>query len=454
MARYLQDGDIDVMPGSPDEDDEYDEYQRQMQAVRTAPPTLSSAPRVVATPPFLPNDQDSVAPAPVSPKALPEAPPPGADYTALERAYDKMPVPPKPKWWQRAAGAAAGFGAGWSNAASRTRNPINIDEMRQDILAPGYARDMAEWQARVAPLEKKAELETARQGAWWKNKQIQAQSDYYKAHADYMEGLGRGAYIDVTPEMERVTDGALKQGTKVPAGTVNEALRVAAGKYNKPLTTFPVKDPDLAKRMGVPVGTEVPIEIYKAAMKPSAAAKPLIVSAGGSYLDPDTGEVIYHNTKEFAPERGRAGGGRGAGPATQFKQVEQTKSARLLRARQDAAKKLATASSDDRQAILDQLTDQEQVIQNSYENEVARLGGEPEHWEVPQESLQNFPGVKAEKAEGTPATTGATTTAPAKPAPAAIRPAYSEAQIRQAAIARGKDPDKAVAHARQTGMLR
>ena len=95
------------------------------------------------------------APLPAPPSRL------ETDYQDLRTALGQRPQLKQPKWWQRAAGAAAGFGAGWSNAAGRTRRPIDIGEMQENILYPGYRQKLSEWQSRVEPLQTLAGIDQA-----------------------------------------------------------------------------------------------------------------------------------------------------------------------------------------------------------------------------------------------------------------------------------------------------
>ena len=309
-------------------------------------------------------------------------PPPGPDQAyqnsmnQLEAAYGQRPQLPQPKWWQRVIGAGAGFGAGWSNAASRSRNPIDIGAMEQNILAPGYSQKLARWQSRVQPAQAIADIEGQKQASWWKNQQAQAQMQYLKAHADYMEGLGRGASIDVTPEMEAQSGGIFKVGQKVPASTATEMARIAAGKYEKPERSLTVTDPDIAKRIGVTVGTPVAESIYREAMKPTPPEKPLIIPPGATYFDPTTGKPIYKNPREFAPERDTSD--RPAGPKT-FSQIENRKSTRLLQA--EGASRKRVAAGDDPDQVAADLSSSKQQIQNDYENEVNAAGGAAQHFD-------------------------------------------------------------------------
>lgn len=111
---------------------------------------------------------------------------------ALQKAFTPQsatnpggyPVRPAPKWWEKLAAAGVGGLAGWSNAASRTRNPIDIAKSTEAILYPGYDSKLAQWQSRVMPAQQMVEAQL-------KQEQIGAQAEYRKAQAQ--ERLARAA---------------------------------------------------------------------------------------------------------------------------------------------------------------------------------------------------------------------------------------------------------------------
>lgn len=107
-----------------------------------------------------------------------------ADYNTLRTALTTgRPTLTSPKWWQRAAGAAAGFGAGWSNAASRTKHPIDIGAMEEGIQHPGYQQKLAEWHSRVQPLQDVATLDRAQADQERRDRGLDIQEDWNKARA-------------------------------------------------------------------------------------------------------------------------------------------------------------------------------------------------------------------------------------------------------------------------------
>lgn len=133
------------------------------------------------------------------------APAPQSNYDKAAGNFKDVlaqaPVRPEPKWWQRAAAAGAGALAGYSNAAGRTRNPIDIQSMGNNILAPGYQSKLESWRSRVAPAQ--AELELAGQ-----QQTAQQKADENKARIAQQEAQTKmesqhGAYWQSRSEQER-----------------------------------------------------------------------------------------------------------------------------------------------------------------------------------------------------------------------------------------------------------
>ena len=143
--------------------------------------------------------------------------------------------------------------------------------MTEGILAPGYGQRLAEWQQNVlGPAQTKAEIESAKQAAWWKNEQIKAQIGELGKRGLYYEGMGRNPTIDVTQELEDATGGIYKRGQKIPASTASQIAinraNLEHGKY--PDRTVKIETEEQAKLTGFPVGTEVPLQIYVEKLKP------------------------------------------------------------------------------------------------------------------------------------------------------------------------------------------
>lgn len=239
-------------------------------------------------------DQTTTDPSASSPPTSFVAPPAGPDYSALSHAYSNYPVKQEPKWWQRLAAAAAGGAAGWSNAAGRSRNPINIGQMDENILYPGYDQKVGEFESRMLPVEKQAELAGQQQQAWWKNLDALADIQYKQARANYMNGFGRGPSVPVTPEMEAVTGGVFKAGTMIPGSIAAQIAQIAAGRYQKSEPMMTVSDPDFARRLHVTPGSRVPLSVYNTGLTQEGRPTP-------QTKDLNPADVLMH-PKDFDPD--------------------------------------------------------------------------------------------------------------------------------------------------------
>lgn len=133
------------------------------------------------------------------------APAPQSNYDKAAGNFKDVlaqaPVRPEPKWWQRAAAAGAGALAGYSNAASRTRNPIDIQSMGDNILAPGYKSKLESWRSRVAPAQ--AELELAGQQQTAQQKADENKAKIAEQEAQTKMESQHGAYWQSRSEQER-----------------------------------------------------------------------------------------------------------------------------------------------------------------------------------------------------------------------------------------------------------
>lgn len=208
------------------------------------------------------------ASAPVSAEDLPEGLT-GAYGDVLEQ-YKNYPTMQQPKWWQRGLGAAAGFGAGWSNAAGRTRHPIDIGAMQQNVLHPGYNEQVAEWRAQMVPLQAKADIEAQKQNAALKMEQIAGQRAQREATADWRKHLADPHYgkTQISPKLAQEYD------------------------------LMPEKD-------GTYWVDKVDYSRMVTNAKQQANPRPVNVAPGGTLVDATSGKVIY----QAAPKQPNAPGG-------------------------------------------------------------------------------------------------------------------------------------------------
>jgi hypothetical protein len=244
---------------------------------------------------------------------------------ALRAEIAKAPVRQAPNWLERVAAAGLGGAAGYSNAARRAA-PINIGEVTQGVLYPGFAGKEAEWQSRVAPLQQAAELAGQQAAAGWKGQQIQSEAQLHNAQANmameraqyyhHLATTDRLATVPVTAELEEMSGGVYKVGgPPVPAAV---AEKIALGVVNRHENTVLVTDPDMAKRIGVAVNTKVPASTYNAGIaantredlkRPSYNNDALGVRSTGAKtgiaeidaLSPQQARQSLENAKVFAP---------------------------------------------------------------------------------------------------------------------------------------------------------
>ena len=218
-----------------------------------------------------PEESKAFAEAPMEPRSNIEGRLSALD--AYEKGLAERPALEKPKWWQHALSGVIGGMAGWSNAASRTARPIDATGAQEEIEHPGYKGKLAEWQSRVEPLKAAAEIEQQKVASQQAARTAQQKADVdaaairaHDAEAQYKLGMGRSTMVTVTPEVEKATDGRYKTGMKIPSSLAAEIERVQAGKYEKPEHTVRVTDPEIAKHLGFPVNTDVPISVYTAGL--------------------------------------------------------------------------------------------------------------------------------------------------------------------------------------------
>ena len=154
----------------------------------------------------------------------------------LEADYRLYPEKKEPKWWQRALGGAAGFGAGWSNAASRTRHPIDIGAMEQNILYPGNRSKLEQWTSKTIPQTAIVNIEAAKAKQQLAQQKQNAQdikdaaaAEMDRARGDYYRGIGRNPMIPATDEMVAASGGLLKKGQPVSQRSFEEMLKLQAG---------------------------------------------------------------------------------------------------------------------------------------------------------------------------------------------------------------------------------
>ncbi len=198
------------------------------------------------------------------------------DYTsALDRFKQEVLTRPErtpTHWYNRLAAGALGGLAGWSNAASRTRHPIDIPSLSEAVLHPGYAEQLADWQSRVAPLQQAADIEGARQTATGKEEQIsgQRESRLLNAQARQQRANPHWGMQKLDPTMAKENYPALAPDEHGEYW-ISPALMGTMYKVdNKPEPVDRgevINDPDIATFLGRKVGESVDRTVYNQALE-------------------------------------------------------------------------------------------------------------------------------------------------------------------------------------------
>lgn len=104
---------------------------------------------------------------------------------ALAAAQGDVPIPPKPKWWQRLGAGAVGAMAGISNASGHRGVNIDPTAAEQGIMgAPQFQRQVAQHQAAVTGAQANATAAQQAEQEWWKNRQLNNEEELKRAEAE------------------------------------------------------------------------------------------------------------------------------------------------------------------------------------------------------------------------------------------------------------------------------
>lgn len=220
---------------------------------------------------------------------------PGSSPSSVDRykqLLNEFPENKPPSWWQRAAGAAAGFGAGMANAG-HIRRPIDINSFRQNFLSPGYDAKLEDWLSKAQPAQSLVGLEAAQRKAQLDAQKTQSEADYRKAMGDYAEAHAKSLtapgrnMVEVTPEMETASHGLLKRGTMIGQQDLKELVHdTMVAPTPAKVQTVKILTDEFSKALGQPVGSEVPTAVYEQGLKNMKTANPTkwgayIQAAGG-----------------------------------------------------------------------------------------------------------------------------------------------------------------------------
>jgi hypothetical protein len=429
---------------------------------------------------YLPMPGEEGNPGPIGPpRAAPSAPPTDSTspldprYTGAVSKYEELlsqyPTKGTPNWWQRVAAGALGGLAGWSNAASRTKHPIDIGATTQGILYPGYEGQLQSWLSRVQPVQQEMTAEAARQNAELKGEQIAGQKEQREASAQWRTAQASPHYgrTQLDPAYARENFPWLTPDANGEYWVPNTVANTMSKPTPAEKPTMTVTDPDLAKVLGVKPGTEVPTEVYKTAVSANSKQAPnrnvmeaYIEAAGG-----DTAKALQHYQQDQVALRavahpgkaGKGGGGQKPPTGATLAGIEARKGTRLnqLSAQANAAALKQAGDPEAVQAIWENFRNQRQSIQDEYEGEVAAATGvaQPHFaYDAPKPPSASTAPPPAPPTPPNGAAAGATTGA-AIATPPAQSARYTEAQVRDAAVRAGKNADAAVAAARAKGLI-
>jgi hypothetical protein len=419
-----------------DEEDTADAPEEEPVPIRKRRPVLPQAA-------YLDEDEDgdptSYPPIARGP-AVGVPPVPSADpiYQRLQELSGKMPIRPKPKWWQGLAAGAFGAGAGWSNAASRTRHPIDIGAVAENITAPGYGEEMKRFRSEVAPIEAQAQIAAQRaknesQIAAERAKagQAEATSEYRRAGAE--AARKHGDYWAHRAEAEQKQWVPQKDGSVLNTitGERRGSPQTPDDKYKEAKALGATDEEARAWALG-----------FKPAAKTTTGAPFFNVPPGGVAIDRNTGKVIYSNPKppkevdpDVAANREQLHDQREAQDLDRIANSKETNEQKLhaSRAREVAAAIARTASVSEQDLakrqpavfaeINKRYAQQLQRVQNNFADALRRRGRPAEDWDVDPLTLEYRQRSAAPPLPAPPPPARLATAAPATVRPSANVPA-------------------------------
>jgi len=484
-VSYLQDEDEDQIPffssRPPEDDGPVDSDGRPRPFVMPPPrrfgdqsPSLPPAPPLKSAPPTTVTPEMQRILADGSPSAAPGNPPVTEKATqareALAAAKANAPVMPAPKWWQRVGAAAVGGLAGYVNASGKRMTPIDPTAAEQAIIGvPAFQRQVAAHQQEVNAAQAQADVAQANEQAWWKNRQLNNQEELQKAEAerarqqgDYYGGRDAASVERAkTAANEKLEQQLIKpwgddvriqhETDPVPPGMeTTRSIVTPSMVYVHPPAYVPLPEDLAPYATGRKAGDTIPWSEFRRAQaaaqkdtlqqnKPDKPRNFINVAPGHSVYDPDARKTVY-----TAP--GKPEGNPKPPAASQMRGIEAKKNDRLNTAEAAARKRIS--QGDDKDTVMGELEADKQRIQNEYEGEIhAATGNYPGHFEYPTKPAA--PASSAPTAAPAPAAVKSPVTASGGGRGGSAAGGVSEKALRAAAIAAGKDPEAAVALARQ-----
>lgn len=101
---------------------------------------------------------------------------------ALATKKNEQPGENHPKWWQRVAAGAVGFGAGYVNADGKNHPHVDASGAVDTIMGgPQQREKVAAWQRGVAGAQANVDAAKSNEQAWFKNESLQNDEQYKAA---------------------------------------------------------------------------------------------------------------------------------------------------------------------------------------------------------------------------------------------------------------------------------
>lgn len=217
----------------------------------------------------------------------------------LEAAVGAKPKEGSPKWWQRLAAGAAGFGAGYVNADGKRHPQIDASGAVDTIMGgPQKRQRLSDWHDKVGGAELGLTGAEKERDAWFKGRQLTRQEDLADAqigHTTAETGLVKA------------------QTAAAEAGTKDQYLKVGDGVFDKKAGAWKVQptnknetmpvDPTWAKE-NLPMLSPDENGEYRVPIKGLDAILSNVTKKVAEPRISNPNEVLL-NPEKFTPEQGK-----------------------------------------------------------------------------------------------------------------------------------------------------
>lgn len=256
-------------------------------------------------------------------------------WERYREAESHMPTMGHAPWYMDLASRAAGAAAGWTNAAGRIRNPIDVNAVREGVLHPGFARKEEEFQSGMAPI--RAELAAEMGQREQSIKQLDMQSQAEQRHNQGQMAAARGHWYEAQAGQKWQVDhqagviynkdtGQLSTlpNSNDPVAVYQQVLKLTGDKEAALTAAFPHARPTPQPK----------------ALNPMQQAQDILLHPN-QHAPEEVANATALTRKQFAPPR--AGAGKSAGPI-QFRSIESNKNNRLNQIENQANTALAKSA--------------------------------------------------------------------------------------------------------------